>query len=147
LIVPEANALRDRMEAAMAEIGRLAADARADEDLVRATTIMGIQDRANDVMNLGTDELLLIRDAQTPEQARQFALEKLEAAAERLEALVGEAEAATGREGPEEFADATRNDSEEPRTIPAWDPTLGLGEPVVPPAMDGGWPPLASPIE
>jgi hypothetical protein len=60
--VPGASSLRAKMESGMAEIGELAVEARADEDLVRATCVLDKQDRANDVMDLGTSELLIIRD-------------------------------------------------------------------------------------
>ncbi|GEM_PF-1945160 len=144
---PAAGEFRTQMESGMAELGGLAVDARADEDLVRATCVLDKQDRANDVMDLGTSEMLVIRDPNTSDQARGFATEKLEAAAGRIEALVKEAEGCSGREGPEEEVDITRNDSEEPRTVPLWDPTAGLGDNPVPPPVDGGWPPAASPIE
>ena len=77
--VPGASSLRAQMESSMSQIGELAVDARQDEDLVRATCVLDKQDRANDVMDLGTSELLIIRDSGTSDQARAFALEKLEA--------------------------------------------------------------------
>ncbi|MFO7565590.1 MAG: hypothetical protein R6X02_23305 [Enhygromyxa sp.] len=145
--VPAASSLRAKMEAGVAELGELAVEARSDEDLVRATCVLDKQDRANDVMDLGTSELLIIRDPNTNEQARGFALEKLEAAAVRIEKLVEEAKACSGQQGPEDQVDITRNESDEPSEIPVADPSLGLGENPVPPPMDGGWPPAASPIE
>jgi hypothetical protein len=145
--IPDAISLRSRMEAGMAEIGELAVEARADADLVRATCVLDKQDRANDVMALGTGELLVIRDSTTTEQSRQFAVEKLDAAAGRIDRLVQEAKACAGQQGPEDEIDITRNDADEPRTIPMWDPTAGLGNSPVPPPVDGGWPPAASPIE
>ena len=145
--VPAAGSLRAQMEDGMAELGELAVEARADEDLVRAACVLDKQDRANDVMDLGTSELLIIRDAATPDQTRSFALEKLDAAAGRIDKLVEEAKECAGRQGPEEDANITRNESDEPRTVPMWNPTTGLGDPPVPPPIDGGWPPAASPIE
>jgi hypothetical protein len=145
--IPDAVTLRTRMEDGMAEIGELATEARAEADLVRATCILDKQDRANDVMELGTGELLVIRDDTATAQSRQFALEKLDAAAGRIDGLVEEAKECAGQKGPEDDIDVTRNDSDEPRTIPAWDPTAGLGNSPVPPPVDGGWPPAASPIE
>lgn len=145
--VPDAISLRTRMEEGMAEIGELAVEARNDADLVRATCVLDKQDRAADVMELGTGELLVIRDPTTPEQARTFAVEKLDAASGRIDTLVEEAKACAGEQGPEERIDITRNDADEPRTIPLWDPTAGLGNSPVPPPVDGGWPPAASPIE
>ncbi len=145
--VPGASSLRAKMEAGMSEIGELAVEARSDEDLVRATCVLDKQDRANDVMDLGTSELLIIRDSATNEQARAFALEKLEAASGRIDKLVTEAKACSGQQGPEDEVDVTRNDADEPDTIPILNPTAGLGDNPVLPPIDGGWPPAASPIE
>jgi hypothetical protein len=135
------------MEAGMSEIGELAVEARSDEDLVRATCVLDKQDRANDVMDLGTSELLIIRDPGTNEQARSFALEKLDAASGRIDKLVGEAKACAGQQGPEDEVDVTRREADEPDTVPMLNPSGGLGENPVPPPIDGGWPPTASPIE
>lgn len=145
--VPGASSLRAKMESSMSEIGELAVEARGDEDLVRATCVLDKQDRANDVMDLGTSELLIIRDPGTSEQARDFALEKLQAASERVDKLVEDAKACSGRQGPEDEVDVTRNEADEPRTIPIWDPSAGLGANPVPPPLDGGWPPASSPVE
>jgi hypothetical protein len=145
--VPGASSLRSKMESGMSDLGELAVEARNDADLVRATCVLDKQDRANDVMDLGTSELLVIRDPGASEQARGFALEKLDAAAERIDQLVEEAKACAGQQGPEDEANITRNESDEPRTIPMWDPSAGLGNNPVPPPMDGAWPPVASPIE
>jgi hypothetical protein len=145
--VPGASSLRAKMESGMAEIGELAVEARSDEDLVRATCVLDKQDRANDVMDLGTSELLIIRDSGTNEQARAFALEKLDAASGRIDKLVTEAKACSGQQAPEDKVDVTRRDADEPDTIPVLNPTAGLGQGPVPPPMDGGWPPAASPIE
>jgi hypothetical protein len=145
--VPGASSLRAKMESGMSEIGELAVEARADEDLVRATCVLDKQDRANDVMDLGTSELLIIRDSGTSEQAREFALEKLQAAGARMDKLVVEAKACAGQAGPEDKVDVTRRESDEPDTIPVLNPVAGLPDYPTPPAMDGGWPPAASPIE
>jgi hypothetical protein len=145
--IPDAITSRSRMEDGMSEIGELAVEARAEADLVRATCVLDKQDRANDVMELGTSELMVVRDTATTEQSRQFAVEKLDAAAGRIDKLVEEAKACAGQKGPEDEIDITKNDADEPRTIPIWDPTAGLGGSPVPPPVDGGWPPAASPIE
>jgi hypothetical protein len=145
--VPGASSLRAKMEASMNDLGELAVEARADEDLVRAACVLDKQDRANDVMELGTSELLIIRDPGASEQARSFALEKLDAATARMDKLVEEAKECSGRQGPEDQTNVTRNEADEPRTIPMWNPSAGLGESPVPPPLDGGWPPAASAIE
>lgn len=145
--VPGASSLRAKMESGMSEIGELAVEARSDEDLVRATCVLDKQDRANDVMDLGTSELLIIRDPGASEQARSFALEKLEAASARIDKLVGEAKACAGQQGPEDEVDVTRREADEPDTVPMLNPSGGLGENPVPPPTGGDWPPAASPIE
>jgi hypothetical protein len=145
--VPGASSLRAKMEASMGEIGELAVEARSDEDLVRATCVLDKQERANDVMDLGTSQLLIIRDGAASEQARSFALEKLDAASARLDKLVEEAKGCGGQLGPEDTVNITRRESDEPNTIPVLNPTAGLGPSPVPPPMDGGWPPAASPVE
>lgn len=145
--VPGASSLRAKMESSLSEIGELAVEARADEDLVRATCVLDKQDKANDVMDLGTSELLIIRDPGTSDQARSFALEKLDAAAGRLDKLVAEAKSCSGQTGPEDEVDVTRTDADEPETLPIVNPSAGLGHSPVPPPMDGAWPPAASPIE
>jgi hypothetical protein len=145
--VPAASSLRSKMETGMSSIGELASEARNDEDLVRATCVLEKQDRANDVMDLGTSELLVIRDPNTTEQARTFALEKLDAASTRIDKLVSEAKSCAGEAGPEDTVDITNNEADEPSDIPILDPSTGLGDNPVPPPMDGGWPPAASPIE
>jgi hypothetical protein len=101
----------------------------------------------SDVMDLGTSELLIIRDPGASEQARGFALEKLEAASGRIDKLVAEAKACAGQQGPEDEVDVTRREADEPDTIPILNPSSGLGENPVPPPIDGGWPPAASPFE
>jgi hypothetical protein len=145
--VPGASSLRAKMETGMSQIGELAVEARSDEDLVRATCVLDKQDRANDVMDLGTSELLIIRDPGTSDQARNFALEKLEAASVRIDKLVTEAKSCAGQAGPEDEVDVTRREADEPDTIPILNPAAGLGDTPVPPPVDGGWPPAASPIE
>jgi hypothetical protein len=145
--VPEVGSLRAKMESGMATIGELAVEARVDEDLVRATCVLDKQDRANDVMDLGTSEVLIIRDAGTSEQARAFALEKLDAAAARIDKLVEEAKSCAGQQGPEDEVDITRTEADEPSDIPILDPSLGVGDNPIPPPLDAGWPPAASPIE
>lgn len=145
--VPGASSLRAKMESSLSEIGELAVEARADEDLVRATCVLDKQDKANDVMDLGTSELLIIRDPGTSDQARSFALEKLDAAAGRLDKLVAEAKSCSGQTGPEDEVDVTRTGADEPDTLPIVNPSAGLGHSPVPPPMDGAWPPAASPIE
>jgi hypothetical protein len=145
--VASPGALRSQMESQMGDLGGIAADARQDDDLVRVACVLDKQERANDVMELATSEMLIIRDPETGDQARQFANEKLDAAAARLAVLVEDAGHCAGETSPEEDDDATRTKADEPETIPLMDPTLGPRSPGVPPPMDGQWPPVASAME
>ena len=123
------------------------ADAREDSDMVRLNCLVDKRDRADEVMELATDELLVIRNPQTTEQARAFAREKLEAAATRLEGLVQEAAICDGDQAPEDSNDATRNESSEPKTIPVNDATGAAPGPKLPPVLDPDWLPVTSGIQ
>lgn len=139
-------AVRRDMEDDMSAIGDLAADARRDADLVRAACVLDKQERAQGVMELATGEMLIIRDESASAQARGFAVEKLQAAAERLDDLVEQAKECIGDKSPEASDDVTNNDVEEDPTIPIADPTMGGGpdggKPArLPPPIDDGAPP------
>lgn len=142
---PVATIRRD-LEANMAELGELAAQARRDTDLVRAACVLDKQDRAQGVMELATSELLVIRDANANAQSRQFATEKLSAASDRLGDLVEQAKTCTGDASPEVTDDETNNDADEVPLVPEADPTQSGGTPPpgpspTPPTVDDGRPP------
>ena len=143
----EVPVLRRRLEDDMTELGTLASDAREDADLVRASCVMDKYDRAQNVMELATSELLVISDSGASDQMRQFATEKLEAAANRLTALVEQAHACGRDVEPEAVDDATRNEVDESDHIPLIDPTRTGSQPPVPPSVADTIPPtVASPI-
>jgi hypothetical protein len=133
------------MNAAMSELGELGIDAKSDSDIVRAACVLDKQDRANNVMDLATSEALIVKDGSTGDTARRFAGEKLNEAAAKLQDLVLEAKACTGGDGPEHEADVVRNEADEPRTVPYFNLTGGLGDSAVPPVGADGWPPVTSP--
>ncbi|MEX1369253.1 MAG: hypothetical protein AB1Z98_39355 [Nannocystaceae bacterium] len=138
--------VRRELESNMATLGDLAADAKRDSDLVKATCVLDKQERAQGVMELATGELLVIRDEGASTDARSFAAEKLAAASQRLEALVKQARECAGDKTPEDSDDVTRNDVEQQPSIPVADPTVGGGAgggkpPGLPPPVDDGFPP------
>jgi hypothetical protein len=139
-------AVRRDMEAGMSTLGELAAEAKRDADLVRAACVLDKQERAQGVMELATSELMIIRDDAASTEARSFAVEKLQAAAERLDDLVSEARDCMGDKSPEVSDDVTRNEVKQDPPIPIADPTvgggLGGGKPSgLPPPVDDGVPP------
>jgi hypothetical protein len=129
--VPE---IQSKLEGAMAELGALAAEAEADGDATRSACVKGWQQKGQDAMEVATSELLVIRDDSTTDLARSFAVEKLAATSERLDAIVGSARKCSGDQSPEENDDEARTEVDETKTIPLEDPTLGGGtSPVLPP--------------
>lgn len=139
-------AVRREMENDMAALGELAADARRDSDLVRAACVLDKQERAQGVMELATGEMLIIRDEGASTDARSFAVEKLQAASERLDGLVEQAKECIGDKTPEASDDVTSTEVDAEPTIPIADPTLGGNADGtkpgrVPPPVDDGTPP------
>lgn len=139
-------AVQREMEADLTKLGDLASDAKRDKDLVRASCVLDKQERAEGVMELATGELLVIRDAAATPEARSFAVEKLQAAASRLDELVQLAKDCMGDQSPEMSDDETKNEVQNSPLIPIADPTVGgsVGggkPPVLPPPVDDGQPP------
>ncbi|TPV92572.1 MAG: hypothetical protein B7733_25135 [Myxococcales bacterium FL481] len=143
----DATALRASVEDSMATLGQLANVARRQVDLVQATCVLDAQERAAATMELATSELLVLNEASVGPQARELAQEKLRAAADRLDALVQEASRCATDGGPEAVTDVRSVEVVAPRSIPLADPTQGLGASPLPPVVDGGWVPVASPME
>lgn len=140
-------AVQRDMESDMSVLGELASDAKRDADLVRAACVLDKQERAQGVMELATGELLVIRDSTAAAEARSFAVEKLQASADRLDDLVQQARDCVGDQTPEMSDDETRNQVQEEPTIPIADPTVGgaVGggkPPGLPPPVDDGVPPV-----
>lgn len=148
---PTANvsvaAVNRDMEADMAALGDIATDAKRDTDLVRAACVLDKQERAQGVMELATGELLVIRDSSATAEARSFAVEKLQAAASRLDDLVQQAKDCVGDQSPDMSEDETKNEVENAPLIPILDPTVGgtVGggkPPGMPPPVDDAVPPV-----
>jgi hypothetical protein len=140
-------ALRERLETGMQTLGELAQHARSDTDLVRAACVLDKQERAQGVMEVATGELLLLGDSGSTSQQKQFAVEKLAAAADRLDGLVDLARTCTGDTTPEEHDDLTQTDVDESSAIPVADPTAPSDSPVPPPIDDSRPPVVASPSQ
>ena len=140
-------ALRQRLESGMQTLGELGQGARSDTDLVRAACVLDKQDRAQGVMEIATGELLVLGDAGSTSQQKQFAVEKLSAAADRLDTLVDLARTCTGDTTPEEIDDLTQTDVDESPAIPIADPTVPSDGPVPPPIDDSRPPLVASPSQ
>lgn len=145
--VPAADASRRRLEAGMGELGSLARDAKGQGDMVKTACIEDRRNRAQGVMELATQEMLVVRDAGADEQTKLFAREKLGAAADRMEDMVAEARNCGQDTSPEDADDQTRTVVDDPETIPIKDPTGGLGESPAPPVANDTWPFVASPTE
>ena len=129
----------------MTQLGRLVADARSEEDLVRLNCVLDKRDRADEVRKLANTELMVIRDRNQAEQARIFAAEKLAATADRLDALVEAARMCQGDQSPEDEVDVTRTDADQKQTIPVNDPASGsTPSDTLPPVLDPAWLPVAS---
>jgi hypothetical protein len=147
--VRSVGTLRGQLESDMAELGRLANDARKDENIGRAACVLQREERAKEVMELATGELLVLQDDAATAQQRKFAAEKLAAAADRLHKLVEEAKACRGELAPEDQDDDTKTDMGATQTIPVADPTVGppSNQPQLPPPpVDDTRPPsVASP--
>ena len=134
-----------RLEAGMTELGQLVLEARQDEDLVRLNCVLDKRERAEDVSQLATNEMLTIRDRSQDDKARMFAAEKLSAAADRMDALVEAARLCQGDQAPEDTVDATRTEADQKQTIPVNDPASGSADSAtLPPVLDPAWLPVAS---
>jgi hypothetical protein len=139
------DVLRQQIEVGMGELGKEEDRAQDAKDFARTACVVDKRERGEEILELATDELLIIRDPSSGEQARGFALEKLSAAAERMDLLVDEARTcglSAKRVGDD--GDKARTDETKEPTTPMEDPSQGMGVDPVPPAIDGSWPPVAS---
>lgn len=132
--------LKNNLESGLAELGQLAEGAKQDGDAVRAACAQDKLDRGRSVMEVATGELLVIQDSGSSQQQKAFAVEKLQAAADRMARLVEQADGCSGDTSPEDEDDLTRNEVDEPTTIPVEDPTLVGGDPTVLPPADAETP-------
>ncbi|GEM_PF-3290720 len=138
--------LRSSIESSMSELGLLTGQAKREKDMVLAACVLDKQERADVVMEIATGELLVLGDANSSNQTRTFAREKLDAAAHRLTRLVAEAKACRGDADPEAKDDVTRTQLDATQTIPLADPTKAQATSPIPPAIDPLRPPIASPV-
>ena len=118
----------------------MAEAAKADGDAVLSACILDKLERGRDVMEVATGELMVIQDAGATSRQKSFAVEKLAAAADRMDGLVESGQACTGDQAPEDEDDLTRNEVDEPQTVPVADPTLGGGQPPVLPPVESTQP-------
>lgn len=138
---------RLRIERGLGEIGDMATEARKDEDIVRLECVSDKQAKAGKVEEIAQGELRVLRDPNSQDMARTTAVEKLDAAADDMDAIVKDAKACSGEQGPEDESDETRNEADAPIGIPLQNPTLGMGQVPLPPPVDIDWLVVASPIE
>jgi hypothetical protein len=140
----EVGKSRRALEEGMTELGAMASDAvkQNGADAQLAGCLEDKRDRGREVMEIATSELLVIQDGSSTAQQRQFATEKLDALALRMDQLVEGARACGGGTGPEDDDDKTKTDADEPTTVPYADPTIiGTGNSPVPPPVDDLAPP------
>lgn len=136
-----AGEARRVLEASMSTLGDLAADAVADSDSVRAACVVDKRDRGSGVMELATADLLVATDSGADAAERNFALQKVEASAGRLEQLVEQARGCLGDGTPNDNDDTASNDVDETQSVAMADPTAIGRQPPVPPPVDDGRPP------
>jgi hypothetical protein len=139
--VPE---LRRRLETDLAEIGLLLEEAGEQDDAAAVACVEDVQDRAQDVMEVVTDDVLVVQDPGSSPAARTFAVEKLQASSDRMKALVEQARLCVGDEGGI-GEDPTDTDLEKAKLVPLEDPTRGPFWPIPPPIDDTVPPVVASP--
>jgi hypothetical protein len=135
-----------RLESSMAKLGEMAQAAKQDGDATRAGCLQDKVTRGQDIMGTATPELMVLRDASASAQAKSFAAEKLQAAADAMDGVMSAAKKCSGEPELESEDDVTRNELDRTETIPVQDPTIAPTEPDVPPAVGEGQPPtVASP--
>jgi|GEM_PF-2534601 len=135
-----------RLESSMAKLGQMAQAAKSDGDATLAGCLQDKVTRGRDIMATATPELMVLRDASASAQAKSFAAEKLQAAADAMDGVMSAAKGCSGEQELENEDDVTRNEVDKTETIPVQDPTIAPTEPDVPPAVDESQPPtVASP--
>lgn len=137
---------QQRLESSMAKLGQMAEAAKADGDAAMAGCLQDKVTRGQDIMATATPEIMVLRDSSASAQAKSFAAEKLQAAADAMDNVVSAAKGCSGEQELESEDDVTRNELDRTEQIPLQDPTISPTEPDVPPAVDEGQPPtVASP--
>ncbi len=133
--------VRGELESSMSTLGELANDALEDSDSVRAACVVDKRDRGSGVMELATADLMVATDGGADAAERNFALQKLEASAGRLEQLVEQARGCLGDGTPNTNDDTTDNEVDETQSVAIADPTAIGRQPPVPPPVDDSRPP------
>jgi hypothetical protein len=138
------SASRGVIENGMTELGTLLSRARQSGDMVRVACVQDKNDRAAVVLEVATDEILVLQDPAADAQSRAFAGQKLGEAADRVSGLVSQARACSG--GNDDSRRDSQNTANQPKTVIPTDPTSG-GSPLqrLPPRIDPR-PPVASPV-
>ncbi|MGH1348866.1 MAG: hypothetical protein ACRBN8_45445 [Nannocystales bacterium] len=137
---------QSRLEGSMAQLGKMAQAAKADGDAQLAGCLEDKVTRAQDIMSTATPELMVLRDSTASAQAKSFAAEKLQAAANAMDGVMASAKGCSGEQELEDRDDVTRNELDKTDGIPIQDPTIAPTEPDIPPAIDEAQPPtVASP--
>ncbi len=137
---------QSRIESNMAKLGEMAQAAKRDGDAQLAGCLQDKVTRGQDIVATATPETMVLRDSAASAQAKAFASEKLQAAADAMDAVVASAKGCSGDQELESEDDVTRNELDKTESIPVQDPTLAPTQPDVPPAIDEAQPPtVASP--
>ena len=137
---------QSRLEGSMAQLGKMAQAAKSDGDAQLAGCLEDKVTRGQDIMSTATPELMVLRDSTASAQAKSFAAEKLQAAANAMDGVMASAKGCSGEQDLENEDDVTRNELDKTDGIPIQDPTIAPTEPDIPPAVDQAQPPtVASP--
>ncbi len=137
---------QSRLEGSMAQLGKMAQAAKSDGDAQLAGCLEDKVTRGQDIVSTATPELMVLRDSTASAQAKSFAAEKLQAAANAMDGVMASAKGCSGEQELEDRDDVTRNELDKTDGIPIQDPTIAPTVPDVPPAIDQAQPPtVASP--
>jgi hypothetical protein len=140
-------ALKAKLEDGTSVIGRLLQAARRKGDVVAIECLRDKQARAGDVLEVATGELIVLSDAGSGAKAREFALEKLAAAGDRMDKVVEQAKSCGKDVAPEEQENRTRTELDAQRFVPWLDPTTPPAQSPVPPSVNDSHPPVVrSPV-
>jgi len=141
-----ARGAQERLESAMAKLGQMAEAAKQDGDASLAGCLQDKVTRGKDILATANPEIMVLRDSTASAQSKSFAAEKLQAAADAMDAVMASAKGCSGEQDLENEDNVTRNQLDRTETIPVQDPTVAPTQPDVPPAVDEGQPPtVASP--
>ncbi len=138
--------VRRSMEKGVTEINTVLTKARKQGDASRIACVLDKRQRAERVMEVATGEIIVLEDSAGETQEKSFAMQKLNAASDKLEELVVQARQCAGEEGPQSL-NVTQNQLEREDLVPHNDPTaVPSGNPGVPPPLDPGRPIVSSAV-